>query len=170
MINSSFSNVFHNESIHNENNSVQTNLQETKEKLEKIAKQSKLLAKTRAIYPFQLFPDEIYIETDKITVVHRTLWFKTVHPIPIANLLSVTVTRGFLFASISFEITGFEKNPGDITHLWPKDAALTKRYIVGLIQALRQNVDLSEISPAEVREYIEEIGKTAGEIERSPIS
>lgn len=145
-------------------------LQETKEKLEKIAQQSKIVFRARSAFPFQLFPDEVIVETDKITVVHRTLLFKKVHPVPLENMTSIAVTRGILFASVSFEITGFDENPGNITHLWPETAAKIKRYVVGLIQARKQNVDLSLISADEIRDYVEDIGKTSGEIETLPMA
>jgi hypothetical protein len=91
-------------------------------------------------------------------------------PMPLDYLMSVTVTRGILFAAISFEITGFETNPGDITHLWPSDAAKAKRYIMGLIEAKKENIDLSPVKPSEIRDHVEEIGRSTGDIETLPIS
>lgn len=154
----------------NKKKTVVEKLEETRQKLTEIAERSKLIYTAKAIFPFQFFPDEIVIETDKVTVIHRTLWYKTVHPMPLDYLMSVTVTRGILFAAISFEITGFETNPGDITHLWPGDAAKAKRYIMGLIEAKKENIDLSPVKPSEIRDQVEEIGRSTGDIETLPIS
>ncbi len=145
-------------------------VKEAKKQLSEMAVGSKIIYKARSAFPFQLFPDEVVVETDKITVIHRSLWFKTVSPIPLDNMMSVTITRGILFASMSFEITGFETNPGDISHLWPSDAALAKRYILGLIQARKQQIDLTHVTPDDIREHVEEIGKLDGEIEALPMA
>lgn len=145
-------------------------VKEAKRQLSEMAVGSKIIYKARSAFPFQLFPDEIVVETDKITVIHRSLWFKTVSPIPLDNMMSVSVTRGILFASMSFEITGFETNPGDISHLWPSDAARAKRFIIGLIQARKQQIDLTHVTPDDIREHVEEIGKLDGEIEALPMA
>lgn len=146
-----------------------TDLVEQKQKLQTLADQSNIIYRAKSVFPLQIFPDEIIVERDKVTIVHRTFAWKNVFPVLISNLNGVIATRSFFFASLSLELTGYENNPDDITHLWPEDAARVKRYILGLIHATKQGVDVSKIPLEELKENVEEIGRTSGEIETLPI-
>lgn len=141
-----------------------------REKLQDLASQPTIIFETQSVFPLQLFPDRLIIESDTITIVHRTLTSKGVFPILLDNLNSVSVNRDLLFAALTFELTGYENNPGGITHLWPGDAAKAKRYIMGLLNAKKQGVDVSKIPVEEIKENLEEIGKSTGEIETLPMT
>jgi hypothetical protein len=145
-------------------------IKDAKEELKKLANQSSIIYQLHSVFPFQLFPDRLIIERDKITVVHRTIAWKNVFPMIIDNINSVTVTRSIFFASLSFELTGYETNPGSIEFLWPEDAAKAKRYIIGLINAKKQGIDVNKVPIEEMADDLEEIGKTTGEIETLPIT
>ncbi len=145
-------------------------VEKAKQKLEALAHTPTVLCQVESAFPFQVFPDKIIIEKDKVTVVHRTFAWKNIFPIPIANLNGVNVTRDFLFASLAFELSGFESNPDPVTHIWPAEAAKAKRYILGLINAYKQEIDVMSIPLNELRANLEEIGRTTGEIETLPIA
>jgi hypothetical protein len=145
-------------------------LVQEKEKLTNLAAESTVLYQSQSIFPFQLFPDRLIVESDKVTLVHRTMLWKNIFPMLIENINSVTVSRGVFFACLSFELTGYETNPGSIEFLWPEDAAKAKRYILGLIRAKKQGVDISKIPNEEMKEDLEEIGRTTGEIETLPLT
>jgi hypothetical protein len=141
-----------------------------KDKLKDLASQSTVIFETQSVFPFQLFPDRLIVESDKVTIVHRTFAWKGIFPILLDNLNSVSVNRGLLFAALSFELTGYENNPGDIVHLWPENAAKAKRYIMGLLNAKKQGVDISKIPITEIKDDLEKIGKSTGEIETLPMT
>jgi hypothetical protein len=145
-------------------------IKDQRTKLATLANHSTVIFEAQAVFPFQMFPDRIIVEKDKVTLIHRTFAWKNVFPVLISNLNGVTVTRSFLFASLSLELTGYENNPDDIMHLRPSDAAKAKRYILGLIHAQKQGIDLSKIPIEELKDDLEEIGKTTGEIETLPMT
>lgn len=145
-------------------------IKEARNKLSELADKSTIIFQTQSAFPFQLFPDKIIVELDKITIVRRSFAMKNVFPILLDNLNSISVTRGFFFASLSFEITGYETNPGDIEFLWASDAAKAKRIIMGLVNARKQGVDVSKIPLEELKSDLEEIGKTTGDIETLPMA
>jgi len=143
---------------------------EANKKLKNLAAQSRIICQVRSAFPFQLFPDELIVEADKLTVIHRTFAWKNIFPLPIDTLNNVNVTRALIFATLSFEIHGYEKNPDNIQYLWPSDAAKAKRCIMGLIGAHKAGIDLSKIPFEDLIKYLEEIGHTAGEIETLPMT
>jgi hypothetical protein len=148
----------------------QTEIQKETQKLENLAEESTILFEAQSVFPFQLFPDKIIVESDKLTIIKRNLLVKNVFPILFDNLNSIAVHRTFIFASISTEVTGYEENPGDITHLWPKDAAKVKRLVMGILHAKNQGVDVGKIPIEDLLSGLEGIGKTTGEIETSPLN
>lgn len=133
-------------------------------KLEKLVSGTqKLIYEVKSVWPFQLFPDRLIIDESKVTVVRRGLFYKRVIPITFDKLGTVKVNRSFLFASLEFDAKLFTHGPSAVTHLYPKEANMAKKYIIGLMQAVQAGIDLSKLSVEEVREKIEQIGSVEDE-------
>lgn len=130
------------------------------EKLDELVKESsEILYEVSAVFPFQLFPDKVIINTTKVTVVHKGLFFKHIFPILIRDLNTVKVSRGILFASLSFEIKSFEENPEPVSFLWPDQAGKAESIILGLLSAVRaEGVDVSKVPLKKVKKSAEKIG------------
>lgn len=133
-------------------------------KLENLTSETEfVLHEVSAAFPFQLFPDKIVIDKSKITIVRNGLFYKRIIPIPIQDTLTVKMTRGILFAAIDFEIKGYETNPSSVTHLWGGEAFTALIYMLGLIQAFKNGIDLSKIPNEKILEKLEEIGRLENE-------
>lgn len=113
----------------------------------------------RSVFPLQLFPDAIVIDYVKVDIVYG-IFFKTqkIFPILIQDITTVKISYGILFATLSFEVRGYEKNPQPVGFLKKDEAITARRIIMGLIACKRNKVDLTQLSPGEAAEKLEEIG------------
>lgn len=133
-------------------------------KLDKLVREKNIVIyELSSAFPFQLFPDKIIIDENKVSIVRKELFFKRIFPIMIDDILTVKINRSILFASLEFDIKRYEENPSPTTYLWPKEASLAKRYIFGLVQAKRENIDLSALSTKQLKRKLLEIGRASDE-------
>ncbi len=138
---------------------------ETK-KLEQLAEDSNdALFEVSSVFPFELFPDKIIIDSKRVTVVKKDLFSKSVFPILIEDIKTVNVFRGLIFASIEFEIRGYETNPLPVRFLWPYDATQAKQYILGLMTALRENIDVNKVPRNIIKDKVQQIGSEREEVQ-----
>jgi hypothetical protein len=134
------------------------------EKLKTLAEETDtVLYQISSVFPFQIIPDKIIIDKNKVTVVRKWLFNKHIFPMLYENITTVKVNRGLMFASIEFELLGFEENPGAITFLWPEKAGKAEHYILGMIKAKREQIDLSKLRPGQINKHIEKIGSSEEE-------
>jgi len=140
---------------------------EAKSKLNRLVKQSETeIFSVKAVFPFDLFPDQIIIEVNKVTFVHKYLLSKNSFTALIENILTVDIARGPVFASVMIEIKGFDQGSQVIKFLWPKDAQKVKTLIMGLVDAKRTKIDLSVLTTKEIRERLERIGDSGEHLEK----
>ncbi len=133
-------------------------------KLDKLVEGTEeIIYEISSVFPFQFFPDKIIIDKNKVTIVRKDIFFKRTFPMLIRDIKTVKVSRGFLFASIEFEIRGYEINPRPTNYLWPEQAIKAQQYILGLMSAKREGVDLSEIPTEKARGKLRKIGKSKEE-------
>ena len=118
-----------------------------------------------SVFPFQIFPDKIIIDKNKVTIVRKELFFKRIFPMLVEDITTVKVSRGIFFASMEFELKGYERNPRPTTHFWPEHASKAEHYILGLIKAKRDKVDLTKLTTIQVRKRLEGIGSAEEEFE-----
>jgi len=124
-----------------------------------LERSNRIIFSTHTVFPFDFFPDEITIDETKIQIIKKTFFYtQQTFPILIENIHNVTVSSSLFFASVKFEVSGSEENPGDLTFLWNSDAYKIKRIITGITAAVKEGVDLSAIPLSELREKMEEIG------------
>ncbi|MBP9820463.1 hypothetical protein KBC79_07060 [Candidatus Woesebacteria bacterium] len=129
-------------------------------KLQQLASSSeKVLYRCQTVFPFTLFPDAIVVTPSKVDIVYHHFFFmKSVHSLLIDNILTLRLSTGPFFASIEFEVKGYEQNPPEVTYL-PKHSALkTQEIIVGLIAAKQEGVDLKKIKKKQVQTNVNRIG------------
>lgn len=131
------------------------------EKLKDLTEKShKVLFKCTAVFPFDLFPDEISIEPTQINVYKRIFFF-TAHErsVPIKNVADAIVNTVPFFANLKIVDQYYTENSVDISWLWKRDAECARKIIQGLIVASKEGVDLSKIDPYELRKRVEELGE-----------
>jgi len=128
-------------------------------KLDSLASGSdKVIYEISSVFPFQLFPDRLTIDLNKITIFRNSFLNKLTFPVFIENILTLNFNRDIFFASLTFEIRGFETNPAVLTHLRRKEAGRAEQYILGLIKAKNEGINLSKIPINILREKLENIG------------
>jgi hypothetical protein len=126
---------------------------------------SEVIYEIQSIFPFQLFPDRIIIDHNKITIIRKDLFFKRVFPIDYSDILTVKVDRSLVFASIVFEVKRLDQNPRPITFLSPREATIAKKYITGILTAKKAGVDLSKLGSIETKKRLKKIGTGEDEAE-----
>lgn len=74
---------------------------EIEEKLSELARdKNNLLHHFKTVFPLNFFPDEVIIETDKVTFVIRDFFFnKTVFPVLLENINGARVYTGPFFCN-----------------------------------------------------------------------
>src|SRR3990167_5798489 len=113
-------------------------------RLRRLVDQSqKVLLKISSTFPFDLFPDSLVIDENKVNVIRREfLGAERAHSILIENITSVTLNSGLFFASI--EIVDSTNLRFPITYtlnlLNIKAALRARRLIQGLMEAKRNKV------------------------------
>lgn len=125
----------------------------------------KVVYELRSVFPFQLFPDRVIIDENKITIIRKELFFKRVFPIDYDDIITVKVDRSLIFASLSFEVKRLSKNPRPINYLWPHEASIAKKYITGILTAKKAGVDFSKLNTVLVKKRLKKIGSGSEEAE-----
>ena len=139
---------------------------DNKEEVKKLAKDTnRTVAKASSVFPFQLFPDTVTVDQNKIDIIHKQFfWSKQVFTIFLEDLTNVAVSTGPFFATLKFEVRGFEENPEPVTFLWNDDAINLHRNIVGLAATRRKEIDISAVPKTIIEKHIPNIGKTHEDI------
>lgn len=112
-----------------------------------------------AIFPFDLFPDQISIEPTQINVVKKS-FFATYHvqSIPLKNVADVFLQTSLLFATLKIIDSSYIENSVKIEYL-PKDKACrARRIIMGLVIAMKENIDLSRLQVKDLALKAEQLG------------
>jgi hypothetical protein len=117
------------------------------------------LMEVSAIFPFQLFPDKIIVDRIKVTLITRdTIFHEKIFPIHIEDIKTVTVSTNLFFGTITFDITGYENNPGSIKALPKTGAKDITRLIMGINTLKRTGVKVEELSDEELKAKALEVG------------
>lgn len=125
-----------------------------------IEKTGRKLFEISSVFPFDFFPDKIVIDENKVSLIFGIFFFsEQVFPIFIKDIKNVTVSSSILFASLTFELTGYEKNPQKIKYLWIPGAMRARRIITGLVACHAEKIDTTKLSESKLLEKVEEIGR-----------
>ena len=84
---------------------------------------------------------------------------KRTYNILIEDLISVKLSTSLFFATMRFEIQGYEQNPAPIRYLSKQEAIKAHRLITGLITCKRNNINLKKMSFEEINKKVYQIGK-----------
>lgn len=67
-------------------------------KLDRLAEKSgEVLFETRSVFPFDLFPDSVIVDINKVTIMKRDLLTQAVFPIIVKNINGARVYRSIFF-------------------------------------------------------------------------
>lgn len=125
-----------------------------------MGRSEKLLFKASALFPFDLFPDEIVIDLSKIDIIYRDiLGSYSTHSIPVGDIVDVSVEAIPFFATLKvIDKRYMESEEFAIRFLKREDANKAKKIIQVLISAKEEGVDLSKVIDEELIKKLEELG------------
>jgi hypothetical protein len=133
--------------------------QSVDDKIKKVEREATIIYNISAVFPFDFFPNQIIVHENRVDVIYNLFFYsRKIFPMLIRDLNGVTLATGPLFAAIDFEIKGYETNPEPVRFLRKAEAVQAHRIISGLIVASKNNIDLSRLSPNEVRTKAQELG------------
>ncbi len=124
-----------------------------------IESSDRILYECTTVFPFDLFPDKVIVDENKIDIVYKYFfWTERVFSIMIHDIRTIRVSTGPLFASLLIEIKGYEINPEQVSYL-PKQAAYSiKQIVMGLMAVKNEGIDTTQMSLPDLRRRLEEIG------------
>ncbi|HEX7042812.1 MAG TPA: hypothetical protein VF189_06175 [Patescibacteria group bacterium] len=125
-------------------------------------KSSCILFKARSAFPFDIFPNDIIVDSEKVNVILR-LFFgsQQIHSIPIKNISDLSVEHSIFFATLHI-LPGrvFENQVVSIDKLKRSDAIKARNIIQGLVIADRENVEIENLIHTENGiDELESLGK-----------
>jgi hypothetical protein len=120
-----------------------------------------ILFKANTIFPFNLFPDTIVIDKEKLTIIERYFFqVAKITSVPIRDILNVEADVGPFFGSIHLTSRYFFTNPHSIRYLKRGEAMRIQKLVQGFIIANERNIDCSSIDKAQLEILLEDLGET----------
>src|SRR5690606_31028444 len=114
-----------------------------------------ILCKVKAVFPLQLFPDSITVDSNKIDIIYREFfWTKYIFTILHEDLRTIKVSTVPFFATVYFEVKGYEDNPRPVRFLWSEDAVRLREVIIGLNKAIKKKVEVEELPNGKAVKYV----------------
>ncbi|MBA3757548.1 hypothetical protein H0X09_01670 [Candidatus Saccharibacteria bacterium] len=123
-------------------------------------KAHEILFKGDTVFPFNLFPDTITLDREKITIAKRFFFsVAKITSVPVRDILSVEADIGPFFGSIHIASRYFVTNPSVVTFLWRKDTLRLQRLLQGYIIAHERKLDCSNIPTDELIKILDDLGQ-----------
>lgn len=134
---------------------------ESPENLQDLVERShEVLAKTKTVFPFTLFPDTVLVDRTKVTIIKRRFfWSEDVVSFRIEDILNADAGVDLFFGSLT--ISSRVMNSTDhymIKFLWKNDAMHLKHLILGYVIAQHNNIDVSHLARDELIKTLCELG------------
>ena len=131
------------------------------EKLIGMAVQSHdILFKANTAFPFNLFPDTVTVDREKLTMANRIFFLTAkITSVPIRDILNVEADVGPFFGSVHLTSRYFFTNPRSVNFLHRHDALDLQRLVQGYILAHEQHLDCSKMNKEQLVTLLEDLGK-----------
>jgi len=125
-------------------------------------KATTVLMTCRTLFPFDLFPNTLIIDYNKVDIIYRS-FFRTSRTvsIPISRLNHVSVSSTFFLSTLEIDVRGFEHRPSPLSYLRTADAHRAKDLLFGLMSAYAGKIDLTQLPLKESMEKLIDIGRSA---------
>jgi hypothetical protein len=114
--------------------------------------------------PFDLFPDSLIIDENKISLVHREFGLTDVHIVFIENISYVTINTSLVAATLSITDSTSERFPQILSVQWLKkeEAVKARKLIHGLMAAKKVGINFAEFNAYELVSECERLGEVKG--------
>jgi hypothetical protein len=127
-------------------------------KIEQLIANKKKLYQIFSFFPLQLAPDQLIIDTQKVTIIYNQfLGDRFSETILLDQIGDVDLELGFLFGSLNILSLRHEKKWIKISQLKRDEVLRAKRIIEGLIIAKKEGISLDNSDPDLVDE-LEKLG------------
>lgn len=130
-----------------------------------VRKSANTLLTISSVFPFELFPDVLIIDENKVGIIHRNSWFSEhVHSVFIEDVTEVSVEKNMFLATLRVVDGRNLRFPLEyvIRKLNIREALEARKLIEGLVVAKRQKIDLSKVDIKKVISQMENIGSIRG--------
>lgn len=118
---------------------------EKKDKLDSLLAKKKKLFQVFAVFPFQLKPDELIIDTQKVTILYNEFFgATTAETILLDQIGDIEIDISLLFGALRILSLSHDKQWLKITGLHRNDAIKAKRIIEGLLIAKKEGIDFDD--------------------------
>ena len=92
--------------------------------------------KIRTVFPFVLFPDDLIVDDDKVTIIRRTFFAsEEIHTIPIKDVMDVIVAHNLFFATLYIK-RAFQNDLYELEYLKKEEALRARQLIQELVSRL----------------------------------
>lgn len=117
------------------------------------------LAKASAIFPFDLFPDTLTIDRQKLTVVHRSFFnIEQTVSVQLADVTNVQANVGPFFGALTISSEHFINNTQTIKYVSRHNAIVIQHLLQGMIIAHKEHIDLNQIGEKELLVLLDDLG------------
>lgn len=114
-----------------------------------------------SVFPFDFFPNTIYIEQKQLVFIYRQFFWSTQEfHVLFEDILSPIVESGVFFSTLRLQLGpgGFKQDPPPIRYLKKEEALRAKRIIVGLLICNKEKIDFADMTNDEILVKVEKIG------------
>ncbi len=112
-------------------------------------------------FPFDLFPDTINVEEERVTVITRKFFSSSqVHSVDIKDISNIFINTAPFFAQLVIVSKTFTENEIRIKNLKKEEAVLARRIIEGLRIFESKQIDTSNYTKEELITKLEELSTT----------
>lgn len=121
---------------------------------------SEILFRTKTVFPFVFFPDELIIDKVKVNIEEGN-FFASGREISIEyeDLLNVSVSYGPIFAHVTFMTKYFLPKPLIFKYLWKKDALKAKQLIQGIVICKQKGIDIAKMNADKIISCASTVGR-----------
>ena len=131
-----------------------------------VSKTQNTLLTVRSIRIFDFFPDKLIIDENKVSFIYKDgFGIKSIHSVLIENITYVEAHTSLITGTLVVVDSSNYRHPIELKiNNLRKDAAIRARKLIqGLVHAKNTKVDLSQLSPYDLENNLEELGRVAGE-------
>jgi hypothetical protein len=126
----------------------------TGEAITRVGKKPRVLYTLSSTFPFDVFPDTIVIDEEKITIIYRRFFYeRNVQSLYYYTLMSATSESGLFFATLNFELAMglMDEEPQSVRFLGKNQADYARKLITGMIRLHQsKEVNFQELSVEEI--------------------
>ncbi len=127
------------------------------------SRSDKVLLSAKTIFPFDLFPDTLTIDANKVNIVQKIFfWSEVATSILLKEIMDVRVESALFFGKlvIDYGPHPLKISTVEVAKMWKSDALKAKEIIEGILVVYRsENINTTELKPEETLDEIKEVGK-----------